>query len=93
MNLGALHARISGRVQGVGFRWHSQWQAERLGLRGWVRNLIDGDVELWAEGDEQALAALERWLAHGPPAARVDQLTVSRVVALGYHEFSQRADA
>ena len=93
MSQSALHARISGRVQGVGFRWHSQWQAERLGLRGWVRNLSDGDVELWAEGDEQALDALERWLAHGPPAARVERLTVSRVAALGYSEFTQRADA
>ncbi|MBQ1783519.1 MAG: acylphosphatase [Gammaproteobacteria bacterium] len=93
MSQGALHARIRGRVQGVGFRWHSQWQAERLGLRGWVRNLSDGDVELWAEGDEEALAAMERWLAHGPPAARVERLTVSQVAALGYSEFTQRADA
>lgn len=92
MSLGALHARISGRVQGVGFRWHSQWQAERLGLRGWVRNLSDGDVELWAEGDEPALDALARWLAHGPPAARVDRLAISQVAALGYNEFTQRAD-
>lgn len=64
---------ISGKVQGVFFRKSTQARARELGLRGWVRNLADGRVELWAEGEAAALEALERWCeAGGPPAARVD---------------------
>jgi acylphosphatase len=72
--LAALHAIAQGRVQGVGFRWSTQHQARALGLHGWVRNLDNGDVETWAEGDQASLDAFKDWLAEGPPGARIDRL-------------------
>lgn len=62
---------VTGRVQGVNFRAATQGAARRLQLRGWVRNLSDGDVELVACGTAAAVDQLERWLWQGPPAARV----------------------
>ena len=67
-----LHARISGRVQGVGFRWFVREEARRLGLAGWVRNLPTGELELVAEGAPDALDALARSIGKGPPGARVE---------------------
>lgn len=67
-----LHARISGRVQGVGFRWFIREEARRLGLAGWVRNLPTGDVELVAEGSPASLDVLARLIGKGPPGARVE---------------------
>ncbi len=67
----ALHAYISGIVQGVGFRWFVQSKAEALGLKGWVRNLSDGRVEVWAEGPEDALSQLLSALWQGPSMAVV----------------------
>ncbi len=64
--------RIRGRVQGVGFRWWVQGEANRLGLDGWVRNRRDGSVELRARGAEAALDRLGERLEEGPPAARVE---------------------
>ena len=66
--------RVTGRVQGVGFRWFVRNEAERLGLRGWVRNTPDGSVELEAEGAPEAVLELKNRLAQGPPAARVDKV-------------------
>ena len=63
--------RVTGRVQGVGFRWRTRAQAIRLGLDGTVRNADDGSVEVEARGPEPALAELERLLNEGPPHARV----------------------
>lgn len=63
---------IGGCVQGVGFRAATRDEALRLGLSGHARNLADGRVEVRAAGTPPALDALDRWLAHGPPAARVD---------------------
>lgn len=63
---------VTGRVQGVGFRYHTQHTAQALGLAGWVRNRRDGAVEIWAQGEETALEKLLAWLRHGPPGARVD---------------------
>jgi acylphosphatase len=67
----ARHVFVSGRVQGVGFRWAARAKGEELGLAGWVRNLPDGRVEAWVEGEEHALEAMLTWLARGPGAARV----------------------
>lgn len=63
---------VSGRVQGVFFRASTREQAQRLGLRGYARNLPDGRVEVLAVGEADAVDALARWLQHGPPQARVD---------------------
>lgn len=69
-----LLARVAGRVQGVYYRASTQEQAQALGLRGWVRNLPDGRVELRAQGSRARLEALLEWLRRGPPAARVDSV-------------------
>ena len=70
-NRKTLHARVEGMVQGVGFRFSTVHQARRLGVNGYVRNLWDGTVEVAAEGPEEQLRQLERWLHHGPPGAIV----------------------
>ncbi len=70
---------VYGRVQGVGFRWFVWREAGRLGLRGLARNLADGSVEVIAEGGEEALEQLERSLARGPGAARVDGVQKSHL--------------
>jgi acylphosphatase len=66
-----LHAIVSGRVQGVGFRQHTDAHAQRLELDGWVRNLAQGQVEVLMEGEEVAVRELCDWLAQGPAAAEV----------------------
>jgi acylphosphatase len=73
-----IHAFISGRVQGVGFRNFTQSAAKRLGVTGWVKNLADGRVELVAEGDEKAIAALEKQVRKGPRPARVKNVEIKR---------------
>lgn len=67
----AVHAHVAGRVQGVGFRQSTRHRARSLHLHGWVRNLRDGRVEVWAQGDEQAVERFVDWLWQGPPAAMV----------------------
>lgn len=63
--------RVTGRVQGVGFRWWTRQAARELGLRGVVRNERDGSVFVEAAGTADALARLEGRLAQGPPGAVV----------------------
>lgn len=65
------HFRVSGRVQGVGFRWWTTRQARELGLRGTVRNRRDGDVEVHAAGPADAVERLRGLLHEGPPSAIV----------------------
>ena len=67
-----LHVRISGRVQGVGFRWFVREEARRLGLSGWVTNLAEGDVELAAAGEDSSVERLRRAVHVGPTGASVD---------------------
>ena len=72
-----VQLRIEGTVQGVGYRYALQREAERLGLSGWVCNRRDGSVECVAQGASEALQALEAWARRGPPAARVTGVTAS----------------
>jgi acylphosphatase len=65
---------VSGRVQGVGYRDWVVRTAQRSGLTGWVRNLKDGRVEIYAAGVEDALAALVEGCREGPPMARVEHV-------------------
>jgi acylphosphatase len=81
---------ISGRVQGVGFRFFTEAAAMREGIDGWVRNLPDGRVEVAAEGDADAMDRFERAVRHGPPAARVDDIDVTENVPTGATGFSSR---
>jgi acylphosphatase len=74
---------ISGRVQGVGFRYFAQAVAAREGLHGWVRNLPDGQVETSAEGEAESVDRFERAIHHGPPGARVDRVEVTDAVPTG----------
>jgi len=72
--LHCVHFRIQGLVQGVFYRASARDAAARLGLTGWVRNCIDGDVELLACGTSEQIEVLEQWLWQGPPAARVSSV-------------------
>ncbi len=72
-----IHALVSGRVQGVGFRWSCMEEGERLGLVGEVRNLDDGDVEVLAKGPADAVGSLIGWLHRGPRWASVSQVLVT----------------
>jgi len=64
--------RVTGRVQGVGFRWWTRGTARELGLQGSVRNRADGSVEVHASGSEEAMNRFERMLREGPTGSRVD---------------------
>ena len=71
---------ISGRVQGVGFRFFTEESAAREGIHGWVRNAPDGSVEIEAEGETEALERFEHRIRHGPRGARVDRVDVTEGV-------------
>jgi acylphosphatase len=71
------HLLVSGRVQGVYFRQSTLIEAQNLGVKGWVRNLIDGRVEAAFEGEEHAVKTLVNYCRQGPSAARVTNLEVT----------------
>ncbi len=73
----AVTATVGGRVHGVGFRYSTQRTAAGLGLSGWVRNMPDGTVLLWAQGPADAVERLCKFLEEGPPVARVTSLEIS----------------
>lgn len=74
---------VSGRVQGVGFRFFAEAAAGREGVHGWVQNLPDGRVEVVAEGEREGIERFERALRHGPRGARVDRVDVEDGVPTG----------
>ncbi len=86
-----IHYMVRGRVQGVGFRWYVHREAAELGLRGWVRNVPEGHVELVAAGTPEQLAELKASLKKGSRGSRVDaviehELAASEAAALGPFE-------
>lgn len=81
-----VELRVLGRVQGVGFRFATEREARRLGLRGYVQNCEDWSVEIVAEGDPENVERLVEWAGRGPRAASVSRVDVTRRPASG--EFS-----
>jgi len=84
----ARHVVVTGRVQGVSFRWSLRRVAERHDVRGWVVNREDGAVEAHLEGDPDAVETVEAWIhAGGPPAAEVADVEVREVATLDLPSF------
>lgn len=82
-----LRCQVSGRVQGVGFRYATVEQALRLGITGYVRNLPDRRVEVLACGEERAVNALRNWLWQGPQLARVSDVHYEALPYQDHHDF------
>jgi acylphosphatase len=86
-----LHAVVSGRVQGVAYRYFAEKRAVSLGITGWVRNLYDGRVEVLAEGERANLETFLGELRRGPRLALVDAVDVGWAAATGeFRDFSIR---
>jgi acylphosphatase len=78
-----VHLLITGLVQGVAFRQSAAFEAERLGVAGWVRNLPDGRVEAEAEGERSKVEVFARWCEHGPRGAAVEWVDATWGPAVG----------
>ena len=76
MDQSKKHVRLSGRVQGVGFRHFTKQNAKRLNINGWVKNLQNGDVEAVFVGEEDNVNKMLEEMKKGPRSARVDDLSV-----------------
>ena len=76
MDKSKKHVRLSGRVQGVGFRHFTKQNAKRLNINGWVKNLPDGDVEAVFAGEEDKINEMLNQMKEGPRSARVDDISV-----------------
>lgn len=80
-----IEVTVTGRVQGVAFRWHTLQKAREMGIFGSVRNLPDGTVAIVAEGETGPLQRFLAWLGMGPPHAQVDNTEVRWSEARGEH--------
>jgi acylphosphatase len=83
----AVRVRIKGIVHGVSFRSSMAQMATGLGVRGWVRNLPDGSVEAFLEGDDRGVKRVLEWARTGPPRARVDKIDVEAATPRNHRDF------
>ena len=84
------HVTVRGRVQGVGYRYFIEREAQLRDLEGWVRNRRDGSVEALVQGTELAIAAIIDWARRGPPGAHVASVLVSEAGPESAMSFEQR---
>lgn len=90
----AAHILVSGIVQGVGYRYWTERTARQLGLHGWVRNLDDGRVEIYVEGEPHRIRALIEQAKTGPRSAEVSDVSIRAVdTPAGAHAFEIRRTA
>jgi acylphosphatase len=82
--------RVSGRVQGVGFRYNAREAAFHYGINGYIRNQSNGDVYIEAEGIRENVDQFIAWCRQGPPRARVDAVDVTEGEVRGFREFLVR---
>ncbi len=82
------HVIVSGRVQGVAYRYYARDIAYQLGVTGWVKNLINGDVELIVEGSQESVEEMISWCKKGPRLATVEEVRVEWLPFSGkYNQF------
>lgn len=87
-----MHIIVEGRVQGVGYRASTRRLAYQLGLKGWVRNLRDGKVEILVEGSEEMIEILIQWCYRGPTSANVRKVNLEKTEATGeFHDFTVKS--
>ena len=79
---------VYGRVQGVGFRYFTRKEAEKIGIKGTVRNCVDGSVEIVAEGNHDQLQDFYNWLKVGPRTASVERVLEDNIENKHYPDFS-----
>ena len=84
----AVHAKVYGRVQGVGFRYSAKRLAQRYSVTGWVRNNFDDTVEVVCEGEKAKVTAFLQWLEKGPPGAYVSKVITREYSLQGFEHFS-----
>ena len=84
----ARHLIIHGLVQGVWYRDSMRREAQTLGVAGWVRNVADGSVEAWVEGDPAAVDAIIAWARKGPPRAQVSAVDIASAAYAEYRGFA-----
>jgi len=82
--------RISGRVQGVGFRYTARSMASIIGVKGFVRNLPNGDLYIEAEGIDSQLEEYIQWCRQGPPRAKINYIDIYDGEVAGFKEFLVR---
>jgi acylphosphatase len=83
-----VRCRVVGRVQGVFFRASTRNEAQRLGLTGYAKNLLDGSVEVVVCGDKEAVEALREWLRSGPSGAQVSGIACEFINRQEFAQFS-----
>ena len=82
----AFHVIVSGRVQGVGFRYNTRNEAQRRKLTGWVKNLSEGSVEVFCEGDSKDVKSFLHWLKKGPAGAYVRNVEITPIQYKGSYK-------
>ncbi len=90
MSAVARHCIVRGRVQGVWFRGTTKDRADARGVAGWARNCADGTVEVWLEGEPDAVASVERFLHEGPRGADVESVDARDAEPEGLSGFEAR---
>ncbi|NOU60558.1 acylphosphatase [Marinifilum caeruleilacunae] len=86
----SVNITVFGKVQGVGFRYHTRKAAQRFGVNGFVKNQINGTVYAEAEGEELAVELFCEWCKKGPDWARVDRITICDAGRKNYSGFEIR---
>jgi acylphosphatase len=86
-----VRVTVQGAVHGVGFRFGTRVEAQRLRVAGWVRNRSDGAVEAEVEGEASAVDAMLAWFDEGPPGANVTMLTTTDLTPTGEQGFQIRS--
>lgn len=88
-----VHVFITGKVQGVAYRYSTVQKAQKLGIKGWVRNCLDGRVEAIFEGTEPLIKEIVQWCHQGPKSAKVTDVKVETIKLQSYKEFEVRETA